>query len=126
MSVLPINEEMQAQIRKVIEHASAPDNHYYPERSGTRAPGTKPEHVAMLHQYRCVFSVTRAERKTYRHLSISVGVKGKFPHPIVAFTIARMFGFTGWNGTDEKPPRHWGGFADKQRNCIVLIEEFTA
>lgn len=129
MSVLVIDEETTALVRRVIEYAQAPRNHYVimeGGRSYQKAPGENPNHVVQLHSYRCVFSIshTKADGKTWRHLSISVRERGKFPAPIVAFTIAGMFGFTGWDGQSEKPPRDWAGEANKEDNCILLFQEF--
>lgn len=129
MSILVINNDTKELVRRVIEYAQAPRNHYFIREGGQsyqKPPGDNPNHVAYLYSYRCVFSIshTKADGKTWRHLSISVQQKGKFPAPIVAFTIAQMFGFTGWDGHSEKPPQDWAGMANKEENAVVLFQEY--
>lgn len=121
---LPITEEMHALVRRVLEYALAERNYFQPTAK-LPAPFNNPNHVVQLHQYRCVFAITRTDGKIWRHLTIGTEEKGRFVAPIVLFTLAQMlFGFTGWNGRSEQPPREWGAVADKERNCVVLVQEF--
>jgi hypothetical protein len=131
MNILIIDEDTKAQVRQVVEYSLAARNHYFIRAGGKsyqKPPGENPNHIVQLHSYRCVFSISIEERtrKAWRHLSISVREKGKFAAPIVAFTIAGLFGFTGWNGVSEKPPSDWAGTLNKEENCVLLFQEFKA
>ena len=75
MSVLIIDEETTALVRRVIEYATAPRNHYIVLAGGKsfqKPPGSNPNHAVQLYSYRCVFSITKTEGKAWRHLSVSV------------------------------------------------------
>ena len=125
MNFLPATEEIKACVRRVVEYATASANHYDVRVIGQKPPQNNPMHIAQVHHYRCVFSISiDPEDKAWRHLSISVPVKGQFATPVVALTIAKMFGFTGWDGRAPKPPRDWTGTIDKDANAVLLFQEF--
>jgi hypothetical protein len=118
---------MRDQVRQVVEYAMAERNHYCIQpngRSDKKHPSNNPNHVAQVHQYRNVFSITITNGQAWRHLEVSVTEKGQFAAPIVALTLAQIFGFTGWDGVTPKPPQHWGGMLDKENNCVHLFQEF--
>lgn len=119
-----IDDEAREEARRVLDFALQPENYYLLEPGGgswQRAPGFDPRHVAKFHVgYRAVFSVTRApDQNLYRHLTISIEGLG-MPNPIATYTIAELFGFTGWDGKSEIPPYDWGLAVDKADRCIVL------
>jgi len=95
----------------------------HPYRKGDPTPGDNPSYVAQLGAYRCVFTFTHHDERVLRHLSISVPSK-KYPHPVAAFEIARMFGFTGYD--DAMPMRPGDGWAmnvDEREHCVVIVQE---
>jgi hypothetical protein len=123
MRALIIDDHARAEIKRVIKYAKA---HHY--RKGDPVPGENENFVTKLGTYRCVFTFTVGEDdKTgpalFRHLSISIPVEGQYPHPAAAFTIATLFGFTGWDGkTTDEIPHNWAGGADEEEGCVVLIQ----
>ena len=124
MRALLIDGEAEAEVRRVLEFAEKAKNYYIIGPGGfsfQRPPGDDPRHVAHLRVgFRAVFSITKSpDGRLYRHLSISVD-GGKLPNPFAAYTIAKMFGFTGWDEKSEVPPAGWGLEVNKDENCIVL------
>lgn len=96
MSYLLLTGDGKARAHEVALYAAQPA-HWYRPKDSTFVPGDVEPYLAQIDSYRCVFSYTHADGWLFRHLSISVaGAKhGYVPQPIVAFTIASWFGFTG-------------------------------
>lgn len=127
MRVLSLNEENVQKVLKVVEYANDPRNCYFVDKGGKtfqKTPGNNPSHVAQLDSFRCVFSITKADGTTWRHLSISVPSKD-YPNPFAAYTIAQMFGFTGWDGKSSAFPEGWLGKVNKEEHCVVLAQELS-
>jgi hypothetical protein len=120
--MLTINPEVEASVQRLVSHALIRDHWYEPGRTEF-VPGDLPEFTINLDSYRCVFTVTKLGGGAFRHLTISVPSKD-FPHPFAAFTIAKLFGFTGWDGKAEVPDT-WEGRVDQQEHCIVLMQPLT-
>lgn len=129
MRVLVIDDRAIAAVKRVMDHATKPGNVYVVGPGGSSVqhpPGEDWRHMARLSTYRCVFSLTRADGKMWRHLSISVPGE-KYPHVFAAFTIAELFGFTGWSGTSyDELPADWIGRVDERDHCVVLAQEYHA
>jgi hypothetical protein len=121
MRTLRIDDKARAKIARLVEHAK---NHPY--RLGDPVPGDNPDFVVHLDTYRCVFTFTVADAPDddfiFRHLSISVPAEGKYPHPMAAFTIATLFGFTGWDGITEAMPDSWAGGPYEEDGCVILAQ----
>jgi len=122
---LIIGEGEKAKAKEVVGFAQT--NLYHPFQSET-IPGDDPRHVVTIPVgYRCVFSITvDPEGNHWRHLSISVPRREKYPHPFAAFTLAKeLFGFSGWDGKSETPPPllDWQMAIQKEDNCVVLAQE---
>jgi len=120
---LIIDERQKAKAREIVDFALS--NLYYPGKSET-IPGQDARHVLNVPVgYRCVFSITiDPDGGQWRHLSISVPRREKYPHPFAAFTIAKeLFGFTGWDGESEIPPEDWRLAIQKEDNCVVLAQK---
>lgn len=112
---LVIDEAARAQARRVIEHAKA-----HPYRPGDPVPGDNPDFVAQLGSYRAVFTYTKSDGTTFRHLSVSVPGRG-YPHPAAIFTIAELFGLTGWDGrTLHRAPADWMVSVNRDEHCVVV------
>jgi hypothetical protein len=127
MRMLSLNEDNVQKVLKVKEYADDPRHYYFVDKGGKtfqKPPGDNPAHVAQLDTFRCVFSITKADGTTWRHLSISVPSTG-YPNPFAAFTIAQMFGFTGWDGKNSEFPDGWLGKVNKEEHCIVLAQELS-
>ena len=65
--------------------------------------------------------MTVADGTLWRHFSISVPGE-KYPSPVAAFTVAELFGFTGWNGKSEKPSENWIIKVSEEEHCIIIAE----
>lgn len=93
---LVIDDAARAEAQRIIEFAE-----HHPYIPGlTNPPGLNPSHVGQLNEYRVVFSITHNACLRFRHISISVPVKGKYPNPIAAFMIARAAA-TPWRGQSD-------------------------
>lgn len=127
MRALVIDDTAKAKVAKVLTYAEEPRHHYF-VGAGAKTwqipPGDNPQHVAHLDSFRCVFSITKADGETWRHLSISVPSE-KYPNPFAAYTIAEMFGFTGWDGKSIDFPAGWIGKVSEEEHCIVLGQAFA-
>jgi hypothetical protein len=126
MRMLVINEVNMAEVKRVLDFAEQPSNYYIVGSGGFSfqyPPGDDVRHVARLDDgFRCVFSITKTKGGLFRHLSISVPSKD-YPNPFAAYTIAQMFGFTGWNEKDvTPPPEGWLMDIHKDEHCIVLAQ----
>jgi hypothetical protein len=122
--VLTINDFSKQAVQRVVDYATQREHWYVPGKS-THIPGDQSEHVAQLDSYRCVFSITLDRGTAYRHLSISVP-SFDLPNPFTAFTIAEMFGFTGWDGKSIKPvlPASWQVAPNKMEHCVVITQPY--
>lgn len=117
MRPLIVDDGAREEVARVIAHA---ESHYY--KAGMPTPGNDDRFVARLNTYRCVFTYTDSDGAIWRHLSISVPSKN-YPHPFAAFTIAGLFGFTGWDErTIEPPPEGWEIVVNQREHCIVLAQ----
>jgi hypothetical protein len=57
-------------------------------------------------------------------LTISVPAQGLYSNVFAAFTIAELFGFTGWSGKRViPPPPGWICAPNPAENCVVLAQE---
>lgn len=118
MRPLIIDDAARMNVRRVLSHADK--NPFVPGVSPT--PGDDDRFVANLDTYRCVFTYTHLDGAVWRHLSISVP-GNDYPNPFAAFTIADLFGFTGWDQlTVEPPPREWEIVVQRREHCIVLAQ----
>jgi hypothetical protein len=119
MRALIVDDEARANVARVLSHAE--QNHYHPERA-KGSPGDDPHFVAYLGTYRCVFSYTHSDGAVWRHLSISVPGKN-YPNPFAAFTIAELFGFTGWDQKNIDPtPEGWEFAFQEHVHAVVLAQ----
>jgi hypothetical protein len=123
MRALIIDDLAKARVQKVRAHAEQKANWYIPDSS--MVPGNDPKFVAHLDTYRCVFTITMAPKHPLlRHLSISIPKKGSYPNPIAVWTIADLFGFTGYEGKGE-PAKGWAMAIVKEENCVVVQQEYV-
>jgi hypothetical protein len=81
---------------------------------GQKAPGNDPRHVLRLGDMRCVFSVSKAGTRLYRHLTISVSNRTRLPNPSLVEEVGHLLGFDG-SLTD------W--FVSDGGGLIILIQE---
>jgi hypothetical protein len=118
---LLIDEQAKADVARVREWAEQPVHFYRPGIDST-VPGDLPEFRCFLHHgFRCVYTITESNGVRYRQLSISV-TGDNYPNPIAAYTIAHLFGFTGWDGKSDQPPESWMGAVNQKEHCVVLAQ----
>jgi len=113
---LVINEAAKAAVQKIVNFAIQPDNWYRPTPN-CKPPGDDPNYVVHLDTYRCVFTLTEDPntKVLFRHLSISIPVKGMFPNPVAVNEIGLLFGFPDLNSR-----LHAQVQINKTENCIVM------
>lgn len=103
--------------------AARPENHYRPG-PGATPPGLIAKHCLRLgvrSDFRCVFSFTvDKDGSLFRHLSVSVPVRGKLPHPAVTEEIARLFGFKG-----ELLGGEWQIATSEEDNCVIVAQRVS-
>lgn len=122
MRLLTLNNEAKQKAADVVAYAKV--NVYEPfakTDTAIKPPGDNPRHIAQLDTFRCVFSFTRTQGELWKHLSISVPSKD-YPNPFAVWTIAELFGFTGWDGKSEKPPEGWLAIVNEDEHCIVVAQ----
>lgn len=120
MRMLVINDEVKAKAARIIEHANL-----FPYYPGKSIPGDHPNHVGMFNSYRVVYSLTVVGGVAHRHLSISLPDARPphvFPNPMAVFTIADLFGFTGWDHKSETPPETWAMEIDREHPTVILLQ----
>lgn len=131
---LVIDDNVKADIERVIAFATRPDHYFEADKKPLPAPpGDDPRHVVRIpHEFRVVFSITRAEGKLYRHISISV--PEKWPHPMACCAIAEEFGFTGFHLEDAQKefdagarhdpiPSDWLIAQHERDRAIIMCQE---
>lgn len=125
MQFLELNDDQKAAVENLVKFASHPDNWYLIGHSQW-SPGDRVEYCLHLNNYRTVFTISKAEDKLYRHLSLSFNGKAAM-HPIIAFTIAAMFGFTNAkireNDVVTEPGPDWQVGINKKENSLILLQE---
>jgi hypothetical protein len=123
MKVRPfiVDDELRSRIQAIKAYASL--HPYIPGE--TIVPGDLPEHVLNTDfGYRAVFSYTRTPKGFYRDFSFSVEESGKYPNEFVTYTLATLFGFTGWDGeTIVPPPPSWMLAIDLHYDAIRIVQE---
>jgi len=117
---LHIDEDAKRRVARVLKYARCPENFFEPGKT-VLIPGNDGNLQVHLNTYRCVFSYTKCDGKLWRHLSISVP-GGLFPNIFAGFTIAEMFGFTGWDQKSEVPPEDWICKPVPKDRCVVLAQ----
>jgi hypothetical protein len=124
MGILFLGEEVEQRIFDIVAHASNPLHWYRPGKSDW-VPGDKPEYVLLSGDTKAVFSWTETT-EVFRHLSVSVKTPGKYPDPIVVWTLAHKFGFQGVTpdpqGIVHSPSSTWSCGTNQDFECVTLIE----
>jgi hypothetical protein len=124
MRMLNLSTENKARAQRVLDHATKPENRYKPPCNWV--PGDRPEFVARIDTYRCVFTITEfPDGKLFRHLSISVPNRKAQPNVIAACTLATWFGFTGapmHEGIATRPGIDWQVGLSEEEHCVVLAQ----
>jgi hypothetical protein len=125
MRPLVIDAYVKRQAQKIVDYALDPKRWYRPYKDA-RVPGDDPRLSTYLNSYRCVFTITEEkDGRLFRHLSISVPSDG-YPHIAAAFTIAELFGFTGWDGKSlNSLPKDWMAHVSQEDHCIVLGQPYV-
>jgi hypothetical protein len=118
---LVINDEVKANISRVVDYAFLPENYYEPGVS-PQPPGDDARHVVLIpFGFRCVLSITKHDGQRFADLSISVDSM-KYPNQFATWMLADLFGFTGWDGVSDAPPRDWMMHASKEEYCVRVAQ----
>lgn len=128
MRALVIDDAAKLKVKRLVEYAQDRRNWYIIEFGGCSKqppPGSNRYHVIQLDSYRCVFSYSKQlrDQRVFCHLSISIPREDYYANPITAFTIAELFGFTGWDAKSTTPPHNWFIDVNHRDQCIVLVQE---
>lgn len=122
MNLRPLIIDATARERaaRIVAHAEA---HHYIPGPGVPPPGDDPNFAGMFDTFRVVFSITHSNVKLFRHISISVP-GGKLPNPVAAYTLAELFGFTGWDGKTITAPDGWMiGLEEVPNKCVIIAQQ---
>jgi len=124
-SFLIMGPELEAQIRRVREHAEKLEHIY---RGHGPIPGDDPAFVLTNGMFKVVYSLTQGEGPIVRHISASTSNEGMFPNQITVYTLCHLFGFTGAQGATEGgtatgPGEDWAIFYDGP--AIAVQQVFT-
>lgn len=128
LSPLLMGPQLEADIRRVREHAERPENWYRPAE-GHAPPGENPAYVVVSLAYRAVFSITvMPDGLIFRHVSVSTVRPGFQPNPTIAFTFCHLFGLTGAKLHAESgtvlEPGPWDVDIDEPH--ITFLQEYQA
>lgn len=127
MRALMIDDANRAEVERVRQWAERPENYYKPFAGNDAAvsvSGDDKRFTCHLNDYRCVYTITEGDC-LYRQLSISVP-SADYAHPAAAFTIAEMFGFTGWDGkTISRIPHGWLFNVNIREHCVTLVQKYV-
>jgi hypothetical protein len=133
---LQLSDANRAEVKRVVDFAVRQPNWYivpspqkaYLSNGLKGTPGDHPQYTTILDSYRCVFTISAERGRLFRHLSISVP-GDYYPNEVAAFSIAQLFGFTGWDlegflssGKVITPPPGWLILLDKQACAIVFAQ----
>lgn len=116
---LLIGPEQEALAAGIVKYAEA---HPYVMGGVPFVPGNHPEYVGHFNDYRTVFSYTHANGQVFRHLSVSVPGR-HYPNPIAVWMLAGLFGFTGWDGKSDLPPKDWAAGPHPDERCVVVVQK---
>lgn len=121
-----ILNDAQERAKEIALFAAKPEN-WYRIGESTFIPGDRPEYVLTSGTTRAVFTWTRiTETDVRRHMSISV-MSRNYPNPVLVWTLAHMFGFTGSkpdaSGVIQEPSKTWAIGIDDDEHCIVVQEK---
>jgi hypothetical protein len=94
VSVLALTPEAKQRAHELALYAADPA-HWFRAGEHRWTPGDRPEYVAQFESFRAVFTFSVSQGSLWRHLSVSVNKRERLPIPMVVFTIASWFGFTG-------------------------------
>lgn len=101
---LIIDDALKFEIDRIKCNAEA---HHYIPGPGVGPPGDDHRFTFTTDfGYKFVFTLTESDDVLWRHFSISVPGR-RLPNQIVTFTVAELFGFTGWDGVSDKPGADW-------------------
>jgi hypothetical protein len=117
LQVLIIDDQVRQRIAEIVAFAMRSENVYRPYTTeNAKVPGDDPRYVLSTGTHRIVFSITEnADRIPFKHLSISVGTKGKYPNPDVVREIISLYGFTG--GLEDCMVR-----TNEAERCVILAQ----
>lgn len=129
MRPLLIDNSTELAAKNLVRFASEKENWYW--MGCGWVPGDRPEYVLHFLSYRVVFTITvDREGKAFRHMSVSIPRKDRYPNEMAVWTICTMLGFTGAKTIGEgenltlSPGEDWQGGRkfEGDQNCVVVIQ----
>lgn len=127
MSTLILNPSTLERIHAIAAYAAKAEN-WYLLGGLSKIPGSNPEHELVSGDVRAVFSWTQTPQgeAVYRHLTVSVLGSQDMPHPVVVYTLAHHFGFSGAElspqGVVETPGDDWYFGREPVDNCVAVCQ----
>jgi hypothetical protein len=115
---LLIDDDARERAARIVRHA---EEHHYIPGEGVTPPGLDDNFCGMFNTFRVVFSITRMGPIAARHLSVSVPGE-HYPNPYAVFTLAELFGFTGWDGRSERPPKTWAIGMEEAFRAVIVVQ----
>ena len=125
MSALILNDA-KGQAKTIATFAAKPEN-WYKVGESNWIPGDRKEFVLVSLTIRAVFTWTQVKPEdVHRHMTIST-MGPSYPSPLVVWTVAHMFGFTGAKvdeqGLVHEPAKTWAFLPNKDEQCIAVTEK---
>lgn len=136
MSMVIIDDNIRNEIKRLIKNATEKPTSYETMKKlskGQPAPGGVNTDFTMYIPEKICVTYTHEEIKEdvmCRHISISVSIKGRVPHPAAIIMIMEEFGFK--NIPKSLNPNEWSNliiwdekFGDKTQTAINIIEALS-
>lgn len=126
MGVFILTTDFKDSAKQCREYAEE-RSHWYEPGPGVTPPGHRSRHVLESGTIRSVFSWTKEGDRLYRHLSVTTTGEGRYPAPIVIWTLAHLLGFTGVmeqeDGFVHKPGEDWQFALHQLEDSVVVAQE---
>jgi hypothetical protein len=122
---LDFAKERAEQIRTFAEN---PDNWYRAFQSSAKVPGLHDEYVLESGTIRAVFSWTLVpDGDIFRQMTVSSKNPGKWAQPLIVWTLAHYFGFTGATTNEhdlvEEAASSWQVQMVEEESCVMVVEK---
>lgn len=119
-SIFIMGPSLIEETRRVRQYAERPEHWYRPEIHPP--PGNNPAYILVAGTVRAVFSWTRVPGRLLRHMTVST--QRRYPQPVIVWTLAYHFGFTGVvpdkNDLVWTPGLDWGFETDPAEGCVIV------
>ncbi len=124
MNTFVLDRDLLERIKDIVAFASKPENIFDP-RNGINVPGNVAGHILERGDLHAVFSVTIVHGRFYRYLTVCS--TDQTPCELVAWTLARLFGFRGAKTNEEGivtcPSKSWAVDVEESLNMVLILEQ---